>query len=107
MGGKTRLVHRWVYSRLNGGFRGIHGKQVMHLCDNPPCFRYDHLWCGTHEDNVAERTRKGRSAKKLTLEDVQEIRAALAGGELQRVIAERYGVTDGAISHISTGETWV
>ena len=87
----------------------------MHLCDNPPCFRYDHLWCGTNQDNVDDRTRKGRSASflgersvhaKLTQAEVNEIREALAQGELQRVLAVRYGVCAATINHINTGRRW-
>ena len=115
--GKTRLIHRWVYSRLNGGFRAIHGKQVMHLCDNPPCYRYDHLWCGTNQDNVDDRTSKGRSGSlpgeanpnvKLTQDEVMEIRAAYgAGGVTQKVLAQRYGVSRATIWQVVGSKTWV
>jgi hypothetical protein len=33
---------------------------VLHHCDNPPCIRPDHLFIGTQQDNVADRTQKGR-----------------------------------------------
>lgn len=34
---------------------------IMHLCDNPPCCRPDHLRPGTHADNHADRMAKGRT----------------------------------------------
>lgn len=38
------------------------GMWVLHRCDNPRCVRPDHLFLGTSQDNVADRTTKGRSA---------------------------------------------
>jgi hypothetical protein len=38
--------------------------------------------------------------------DIPKIRAALGAGELQRVIAQRYGVSRGAIRKIKIGRTW-
>ena len=35
---------------------------VMHLCDNPPCYRYSHLIVGTNADNTADMIAKGRLA---------------------------------------------
>lgn len=45
-------------------------------------------------------------AKKLTAERVLEIRAALARGEVQRVIAARHGVTQSSIRDIKSGKHW-
>lgn len=43
----------------------------------------------------------------LTAADVAEIKALLIeGGVTQRVIAHRFGVTPGMISHIKTGRMW-
>jgi hypothetical protein len=43
---------------------------------------------------------------KLTAAQVRQIRVAVAAGEHHGDIAARFGVTDGAISHIATGRTW-
>lgn len=39
------------------------GMLHCHKCDNPPCINPDHLFLGTHADNVADKFRKGRQAK--------------------------------------------
>lgn len=38
------------------------GMFACHTCDNPPCCNPGHLFEGTHQDNVDDRTKKGRSA---------------------------------------------
>jgi hypothetical protein len=62
--GRVELTHRaaWV---------ARHGEPppdkpcVLHHCDNPPCFRDDHLWLGTKGDNNNDRDAKGRNAHTL------------------------------------------
>lgn len=54
-------VHRWVWERFNGPIPP--GREVMHRCDNPPCFRLDHLRLGTRQDNAADMAAKGRSGR--------------------------------------------
>ena len=58
-GGK-RTIHRWVMEVIHGK-DAIAGKVVMHRCDNPICFRYDHLKIGTQKENMEDARRKGRT----------------------------------------------
>lgn len=58
--GKVERVHRAVYAADQGPIP--EGMVVLHRCDNPPCYRLDHLRLGTHADNVRDKVSKGRQA---------------------------------------------
>jgi hypothetical protein len=51
-------VHRWVWEQANGPIPP--GMQIMHHCDQPLCYRLDHLALGTRSDNMMDMSRKGR-----------------------------------------------
>jgi hypothetical protein len=59
-GGRYWSVHRWVWTLANGPIPD--GVKILHRCDNPPCFRLDHLFAGTQGDNMADKVEKGRAS---------------------------------------------
>lgn len=115
----TVLSHRFAWELERGSTGGLH---VLHKCDNRACVRPDHLFLGTEADNSADKVAKrrqsrgpahgmknrgeGQGGSKLTAADVLEIRAMLAAGIYQKVIAEKFGVEQTNISAIHTGKTW-
>lgn len=86
---------------------------VMHLCDNPPCVRPDHLRLGTHADNVADKVSKGRQAKGvdngravLDPDKVRRVRSMATAGMNPHAIGKVFGVDRKTIVYILAGQTW-
>jgi hypothetical protein len=104
MGRDTR-AHRVSYVLNVGPIPD--GLFVLHRCDNPSCVRPDHLFLGTHQDNMDDRTRKGRNQSKLNAIEVAQIRDLVAARVMaQGQIARAYGVSDTTVSLIKHGHKW-
>ena len=50
-------AHRVAYAVWVGPIGDMH---VLHKCDNRRCINPDHLWLGTHSDNMQDMWDKGR-----------------------------------------------
>lgn len=57
--GINHSVHRLTWIESNGQ-PPSDKPLVLHRCDNPACYRLDHLFVGTVMDNVTDRQSKGR-----------------------------------------------
>lgn len=99
-------LHRVVHELRNGPIP--EGLFVCHTCDVPSCCNPEHLFLGDNRDNIIDMYKKGRkpkSERKLTAEDVSEIKRRLPN-ERHQDIADDYGVSVKTIGHINTGQTW-
>lgn len=67
LGNKNRIrkVHR-IAAILWNGFDPNSDLDVLHHCDNPPCFNPEHLFSGDQTLNNKDRHAKGRSRNKFT-----------------------------------------
>ena len=114
--GPRILAHRLAWELANGPIPP--GMCVCHRCDNPPCVRVDHLFLGTHAENMRDKVSKGRantpnragernSQAKLTLAQVSEIRALYARGAGSWAgLAMQFSVSKRAIGRILRNEGW-
>ncbi len=89
------------------------GLLVLHRCDVRACVRIEHLFLGTHRENMADCKTKGRIAAgerhpcaKLTSENVREIRAIVDQGTTLQCVAARFGVAKSTVSRIAAGRSW-
>lgn len=108
--GRRQIVSRVSWEIHNGSIPP--GMEICHHCDNPPCVRLDHLFAGTHQENMADMNNKGRWNKTmgntiLNEAQVREIRERYArGGTTYVALGEMFGVGSSAINHIIHRRTW-
>jgi len=108
------LAHRVSYEMASGPIPA--GIEVCHTCDTPACVRPDHLFLGTHKENMEDMSRKGRSGRRfgmannksrLTREEALEIqRRYAAGGETYADLAAAFGVSRYPIYAVINGFHW-
>lgn len=113
--GKMVKVYRVVYEKLVGPIpdKGY----VCHNCpggDNPSCCNPEHLWLGSHAENMHDAVIKGQYAhgkehwnSKLTASKVREIFSEYhEKGRMQESIAKQFGVNTKTVSDIIRRKTW-
>lgn len=98
--GRLCLVHRLVMSTWSP--EGGEGKDVNHLDGDKANNSLDNLQWVTKSENTrhAHRTGLFASRRKLTEDDVHEIRRRLAEGEVVKVLAGEFSVKDSVVYKI-------
>ena len=94
--------------------------EICHTCDNPACVNPNHLFLGTHQDNMQDALKKGRlyldfhlkgeenPKSKLTWKKVHEIRERYKSRDvLADDLAEEYGVNREEILRVVRNELWI
>lgn len=130
--GRFSLGRRWF--RANRVSYKIHygicpvDRFVCHSCDNPLCVRPNHLFLGTHVDNMKDMHLKNRHAignrhrsvtapesvargedhwhAKITEEDVRTICREYVPNSNAGELARRFGISRSMIWHIASGKGW-
>lgn len=104
-------VHRLSWELTFGAIPD--GLCVLHRCDNRRCYNPEHLFLGTHKDNVQDMLQKGRSNNargerhgraKLSDAQVEQMRDQYAsGGYTQLDLARAYSVHTQTVFRIIHG----
>lgn len=115
--GKDVRAYRYSYELIYGPIP--QGLLICHRCDNPACVRPDHLFLGTHLDNVRDKIAKGRERLPdrmygsnhpnalLSADQVREIRALYATGKYSRAkLARMYNVSEWCVRDAIHRKTW-
>lgn len=110
-----KLVHRMAYEAIHGELES--SELVLHHCDTPLCFRPEHLFIGTHQDNIDDMWAKNRQQTYtrgpdafnalLTHEKVRAIRKLYAEGNTTlRKLAEQFGIKNQSIHKVIKRQTY-
>jgi hypothetical protein len=115
--GSTKSVHRATWEMVFGEIPS--GLEVLHKCDNPPCFHPSHLFTGNQSDNIMDCISKGRHissnsglkgsrhpSSKLTEDIVLEIRSRRKDGIPQVEIARSFGLSQATVSMLVNKKRW-
>jgi len=92
----SRVAYKLYHPEYDGKL------EVCHSCDNPRCVRPDHLFLGTHQDNMIDRVYKGRGKNcklnKILVDKIRErcLTSTKAFGlstELRKWLLDEYNIT--------------
>jgi hypothetical protein len=99
--GKTLLAHRVSWAN----YYGIPKGDVLHKCGNKACVSPYHLYVGDDSDNQRDIYKEGRRFRKLTLEEVKQIKRTLHKYD-NHELAEAFNCSHNHISSIRNGHKW-
>lgn len=103
-GPRMVLAHRFSYEIARDAIPK--GKWALHTCDNRACVNPDHLFLGTHADNMRDMHSKGRGRSILDPAKAAEIKRRRGIGEKRTLLAAEFGVSVSSIKNIMMGRCW-
>jgi hypothetical protein len=107
-GNKRIKAHRYSYEMFIGPIPD--GMFVLHKCDVRSCCRPDHLFAGSHQENMTDMVKKGRwgDRNRLYPDAVRDIRRTYAeqGTRCLPILAEKYGVAQPAVWAAAKRRSW-
>lgn len=108
---RSEKAYRVSFALVNGPIPK--GMEVCHACDNKKCVRPDHLFLGTHHENMLDAKAKGimhpgsrNGMAKLGDAQVLDLLERATQGVRLRVEAERLGVSKECVRDIIYGRRW-
>ena len=93
--GKETYVHRVAYL-VTFGPPPPDKPNILHRCDNPPCFLPEHLYAGTPQRNVDDMFERGRSPNGSRIEERvnrTEFEEIWAEGMYVPEICKKFGIS--------------
>lgn len=104
--GKNISVHRYSFELNVGPI--ANNLFVLHKCDNTVCVNPEHLFLGTHNENMSDKVSKFRQPcgelhwnSRLSSAIIDDIRELYGMGiYLQKELAEKFGISKQHVSRI-------
>lgn len=106
-------VHRILYSLFKGGIPK--SLLLCHTCDTRNCVNIEHLFVGTHQDNMRDMMAKGRHHRprgvlnpraKLSDQVILDIRELSSFGWGNQKISRLFGISASHYRKIIAGAIW-
>jgi HNH endonuclease len=107
----NRGAHKRSYEEFVGPVPD--GIFVCHRCDIPSCVNPHHLFLGTNRENLEDRDRKGRQARreshgnsKLSNQLASEIRKLRSEGASLKDLSREFGLRVATVCMVAKGRIW-
>jgi predicted GIY-YIG superfamily endonuclease len=103
--GKLVYVHRLAWELEHGPIP--EGLELCHHCDTRRCVRTEHMFLGTHHENILDKAKKGRSGIAILTEvQIREVMHLRSLGIPRREIVAETGINVNTLKDLLRGKNW-